>query len=55
MDFRIAFLDPFLEVFNLDIDLNMNLNHPELLGYGIREEVLRFNIKIKENFLPRIS
>jgi len=31
----------------------MNLNHPELIGYGISEEFLRLDIK--DNFLPRIG
>jgi hypothetical protein len=31
----------------------MNLNHPELIGYGISEEFLRLDIK--DNFLPLIA
>lgn len=36
-----------------EITLDMNLEKPDLIGYGISEELLRRNIK--NNFLPRIA
>lgn len=41
-----------IDLFDPDIDLDMNLKHPELIGYGISEEFLR--LRIKDNFLPQI-
>jgi hypothetical protein len=43
----------FIDLFDPDITLEMNLNHPELIGYGISEEFLRLDIK--DNFLPLIA
>ena len=42
-----------IDLFDPDITLDMNLKHPELIGYGISEEFLRLDIK--DNFLPIIS
>jgi hypothetical protein len=42
-----------IDLFDPDITLDMNLKHPELIGYGISEEFLRLDIK--DNFLPRIA
>ena len=42
-----------IDLFNPDITLEMNLEHPEFLGYGISEEFLRLDIK--DNFLPLIT
>jgi hypothetical protein len=36
-----------------DITLEMNLKQPELIGYGISEEFLRFIIE--EDFLPQLE
>jgi hypothetical protein len=36
-----------------DITLEMNLKQPELIGYGISEEFLRFTIE--EDFLPQLE
>ncbi len=43
----------FIDLFDPDITLEMNLKHPELIGYGISEEFLRLDIK--DNFLPLIA
>ena len=42
-----------IDLFDPDITLEMNLKHPELIGYGISEEFLRLDIK--DNFLPLIK
>jgi hypothetical protein len=42
-----------INLFDPDIDLDMNLKHPELIGYGISEEFLILDLK--DNFLPRIG
>jgi len=39
-------LDTTLDLFDPDITFDMNLNHPDLIGYGISEEY--FLPKIKE-------
>ena len=36
-----------------DITLEMNLKHPELIGYGISEEFLR--LRIEKYFLPQLE
>ena len=41
-----------LDLVNSDIDLNMNLEHPELVGYGMSEEF--FRLYLKHYFLPQI-
>lgn len=41
-----------IDLFDPDITLEMNLKHPELLGYGISEEY--FRLRIKEDFLPQL-
>jgi hypothetical protein len=38
---------------NPDITLEMDLKQPELIGYGISEEFLRFTIE--EDFLPQLE
>lgn len=50
---KISSLDKYLELFDLEIDFDMNLKNPDLIGYGISKEFLRS--KITDNFLPRIS
>lgn len=45
-------LDTTLDLFDPDITFDMNLNHPDLIGYGISEEYLRLDLK--DNVLPRI-
>jgi hypothetical protein len=49
----ISSIDTTIDLFDPDITLDMNLKHPELIGYGISEEFLRLDLK--DNFLPRIS
>jgi len=46
-------IDSDIDLFDPDITLDMNLKHPELIGYGISEEFLRLDLK--DNFLPRIG
>lgn len=46
-------LDTTLDLFDPDITFDMNLNHPDLIEYGISEEYLRF--RIEEYFLPKIK
>lgn len=41
-----------LELFDSDITLEMNLENPELIGYGISKEFLI--IDLKTNYLPKI-
>ena len=48
----ISSLHALINLCEPDITLDMNLKHPELIGYGISEEFLR--LRIKDNFLPRI-
>jgi hypothetical protein len=43
----------WLDVYNPDITLDMNLENPELIWYGMSEEYLR--LSIKDNFLPEIG
>ena len=43
----------FIDLFDLDITLEMNLKHPELIGYGISEEFLR--LTIEEDSLPQLK
>jgi hypothetical protein len=45
-------IDSAIETLNPDVTLDMNLESPDLIGYGISEEFLK--IIIKNNFLPRI-
>ena len=42
-----------LEISDPNITFEMNLKHPELLGYGVSEEFLR--LQIKEGFLPKLK
>lgn len=48
----ISSIDTTIDLFDPDLTLDMNLKHPELIGYGISEEFLRLDLK--DNFLPRI-
>jgi hypothetical protein len=48
----ISSIDTTIDLFDPDITLDMNLKHPELIGYGISEEFLKLDLK--DNFLPRI-
>ena len=43
----------FIDLFDPDITLEMNLKDPELIGYGISEEFLR--LTIEEDFLPQLK
>jgi hypothetical protein len=49
----ISNLHSWTDLYDPDITLEMNLKHPELSGYGISEELLRFTIE--ENFLPQLE
>jgi hypothetical protein len=49
----ISNLHSWTDLCDPDITLEMDLKHPELIGYGISEEFLRFTIE--EDFLPRIG
>jgi hypothetical protein len=49
----ISSLHSGIDLCDPDITFEMNLSHPELMGYGISEEFLRF--RIKDDFLPRIG
>lgn len=46
-------IDTDRDLFDPAIDFDMNLKHLDLIGYGISEEFLRFDIKT--NFLPRFA
>ena len=48
----ISFLDAIIELFDPEITFDMNLKQPDLIGYGISEELLKLNLK--NNFLPKI-
>ena len=49
----ISHLHSLVDLCDPDITFEMNLKHPELIGYGISEEFLR--LRIKEYFLPKIK
>jgi hypothetical protein len=49
----LSYIDNDIDLFNPDVDLDMNLKHPELNGYGISEEFLRLDLK--DNFLSQIG
>ena len=49
----ISNLHSWTNLYDPDITLEMNLKHPELIGYGISEEFLRFTIE--EDFLPQLE
>jgi len=48
----ISSLTTIIDLVNPDITLDINLKYPELIGYGISEELLK--LCLKNNFLPRI-
>lgn len=48
----ISDLNTTIDLFDPDITLDMNLKHPELIGYGISKEILRRHLK--NHYLPRI-
>lgn len=49
----ISFIYDTLELFNPEATLDLNLNHPELLCYGVSEEFLKLDLK--DSYLPLIS
>lgn len=49
----ISNLHSLTDLYDPDITLEMNLKHPELIGYGISEEFLRLGIE--EKFLPQLE
>jgi hypothetical protein len=49
----ISNLHSWTDLYDPDITLEMNLKQPELIGYGISEEFLRFIIE--EDFLPQLE
>jgi len=49
----ISTLQAYVDLYDPDITLEMNLKEPELIGYGISEEFLR--LRIKEYFLPQLE
>ena len=49
----ISFLDDTLNLYDPDISFEMNLENPDLIGYGISEEFFR-NV-LKDNFLTKIN
>ena len=49
----ISNLHSWTNLCNPDITSEMNFKQPELIGYGISEEFLRFTIE--ENFLPQLK
>jgi len=49
----ISYLHSLVDVCDPDVTLEMNLEEPELLWYGISEEYLR--LRIEEYFLPQYS
>jgi hypothetical protein len=49
----ISNLHSWTDLCDPDITLEMNLKQPELIGYGISEEFLRFTIE--EDFLPQLE
>lgn len=49
----ISTLHDYLDLYNPDVTLDMEIEDPELIGYSISEEGLK--IIIKNRFLPKIS
>jgi hypothetical protein len=49
----ISTLDSWTDLCDPDITLDIYLKHPELIGYAISEEFLRFIIE--EDFLPQLE
>lgn len=49
----ISYLHSLVDLCDPDITLEMNLKHPELIGYSISEEYLR--LRIEEYFLPQLE
>jgi hypothetical protein len=49
----ISYLHSLVDTCDPDVTLEMNLNHPDLIGYGISEEYLR--LRIEEYFLPQLE
>lgn len=49
----ISYLHSLIDIYNPDVTLEMNLQNPELLFYGISEEFLRF--RIEEYFLLELK
>ena len=49
----ISDLTDLLEKYNPDATLEMNLEYPELINYGMSEEYLR--VILEEEFLPKLQ
>jgi hypothetical protein len=46
------YIDNYIDLVDSNISFDVNIKNPELMGYGISEEL--FRIEMKDNFLPII-